>query len=646
MRTAFALLATLCALVNPVLLSAHGGLRRSDPEAGATLGATPKTVRLFFSEPPELSLAEIQVFDASGVAQQTARPQRVLEEPRSLVVPVRPLEKGVYVVNWRVVSAIDGHATSGSFAFGVKMPPSGAAITAQTANPPAPALELIARWLLIAGFVVVLGAAVATVAGFGGAADLLLAWCGWGIAATGLALFGMAQSRGAGTGLSDLLRTGLGQALLGRGTALALAGAALTVAAARPARRRGAMEVTAFAALAGVAVHASSGHAGAARGAALAASVAAQWAHFAAAGVWLGGLAALLLGLRGAPSDEKATRVRRFARLAALALLAIVATGIFRGYRELSALNDLRYTEYGRALAIKVGVTAAIALLGAVNRWFSVPRAAASLRSLRRAGGGELALATAAIAAAAALGMLPPPASGFGGGMRQLTLSGADFATTVRVELTVGSDRPGPNEFTLRAVDYDSREPVEARRVALRFAPIDDPGIDPTWLPLERSPANAYVGTGANLSFDGRWRVTALVERASDAVEVPLDLQIAGPVLPVSATRIPGAAPHYTVEVPRVGYVRVEPQSERPGATTLTITFFHVVLEPRPIQDIVVTLAAREGPVRPLHVRRIDAHRFTAEATFVPGRNTIVVVARGEEGNRTRTSVSLDIPPS
>jgi hypothetical protein len=293
-----------------------------------------------------------------------------------------------------------------------------------------------------------------------------------------------------------------------------------------------------------------------------------------------------------------------------------------------------------------VAVTAAIVLLGAVNRWFSVPRAAVSLRALRGAGAGELALAVAAMAAAAMLGMLPPPASGFGGGMRQIRLSGADFGTTVRVDLTVGSDRPGPNEFTLRAVDYDSREPVQARRIALRFSPVDDPGIEPTWLPLDPSANGTYSASGANIAFDGRWQLTARVERGRDAVEVPLALDIPGPARPVSATRIPGAAPHFTVEVPRVGHVRVEPQRERPGATTMTMTFFNVLFEPRPIQDAVVTLATGDGNARALPLRRIDAHRFVADVVFAPGPNTIAVVARDVDGNRTRTSFTLEIPRS
>ena len=56
-----------------------------------------------------------------------------------------------------------------------------------------------------------------------------------------------------------------------------------------------------------------------------AATIGAQWAHFAAVGIWLGGLAALLLAVRGAPSATKAAAVRRFSSIAGVGLLVVVA---------------------------------------------------------------------------------------------------------------------------------------------------------------------------------------------------------------------------------------------------------------------------------------------------------------------------------
>ena len=67
---------------------AHAGLQVSEPLAGATLGDTPRTVRLAFSERPEASLSDIRVLDVGGVERQIGSPQPVADDPLSLTVEV------------------------------------------------------------------------------------------------------------------------------------------------------------------------------------------------------------------------------------------------------------------------------------------------------------------------------------------------------------------------------------------------------------------------------------------------------------------------------------------------------------------------------------------------------------------------------
>src|SRR5687767_591602 len=128
-RRAFTAAIVGALLITSGSVAAHGGLRRADPPAGAALGAAPKIIRLFFTEPPEASLSDIAVVDLKGTAYQDGRPQAVPGDPLSLTVPLRRLEKGVYIVNWRVVSAVDGHLTSGSYAFGIGVVPATATIS-------------------------------------------------------------------------------------------------------------------------------------------------------------------------------------------------------------------------------------------------------------------------------------------------------------------------------------------------------------------------------------------------------------------------------------------------------------------------------------------------------------------------------------
>jgi hypothetical protein len=335
--------------------------------------------------------------------------------------------------------------------------------------------------------------------------------------------------------------------------------------------------------------------------------------------------------------------VRRFSGLAGAALLIVVVTGVWRTLDGVASWRDLIATGYGRAVAAKIVLLVAIASLGAMNRWRSVPAAATSLRPLRRIASGELALAAGALAAAALLGALPPPASGFGA-PTEIEVSGADFGTTVRVRLTTASDQPGPNRFVAHVVDYDSNAPLPAKRVGLDFTPLDDPGVVPTSLPLEPAPDHSWQGSGANLAFDGRWRIVMRIERDHDSVEVPLEVEARTPPQFVSVERAPAGPPRYTVEVGSEGYVRFSPDPERPGPSQLDVTCFDTVGDARPIEQIVVTTAAGDGPTRSRPVRRLDRNRFVADIELAPGRNRIATITRTADGARVRAEIAIDVP--
>jgi len=648
-RASVLALAVILGGLAPTEARAHAGLRFSNPAAGAALGDTPKVVEITFWEKPEATLSEIRVLDTAGTARQVDRPAPVPDAPTALAVHVRPLEKGVYTVTWRTISSVDGHATVGAFAVGVGVKPSGVVGSGMApAYPPPTPREMVARAVFIAGLVLLLGTAAATVLRFGGSSDLRLAAAGWLAALAGLVLLAAAQRRNAGASYVALAHTAIGRTLLARAVALLAAGAALATAARSadaPADRiRRVMAGVALAALAAMAVHSAAGHAAASGTLAVAIPAAvAQWTHFAAVGVWMGGLAALLLALRGAPSMEKAEAVARFSRIAAVGLLAVAVTGVWRTRNELSSWHDLASTGYGRTVAVKLALAAAIAALGAFNRWRSVPAAATSLRSLRRAGGGELALAAGAVVAAAVLGTLAPPRSGYAA-PTELEAEGADFGTTVRVRLTAASDQPGPNRFLARVVDYDSKDPVPARRVTLRFTPLDDPGVASTSLALDRGAGEAWEGSGPNLAFDGRWRITTRIERERDSVEVPLDVEAKTAPQFVSVERIPGQAPKYTVEVRTEGYVRFSPDSERPGPSVVSVTCYDVVGDERPIEQMVVTFAGPDGHIHTPPLRRLQAGSFVVDVVLNEGRNTLAAVARTGDGVRLRAVVALDVP--
>lgn len=626
----------------PAGASAHAGLLSSTPAPGARLGAAPEVIRLSFSEQPQASLSEVTVLAGGGASEQLSPARQVKGDPLGLEVPVRRLGKGVYTVSWKVVSAVDGHASDGTFAFGVRVSPGVAArgdTRARTSR-----LELLARWVFLLGLLALLGGAVAGVARFGGedGRDLRLAAAGWAVGVVGLALLAEAQRRAAGSSIADLLGTPVGEALLRRALGLLLAGLSLLAARRAPRLRRGALALGAAAVVGVVVAHVEAGHA-AAGSWSTGIAVSAQSAHVLAAGVWLGGLAALLLGFRGAPAAARGAALRRFAALALVCFPLVLATGIVRAADELGSWSELLGTGYGRAVVAKLLLLAFIGGVAARNRTGRLRRSGDGGAGLRRRSIVELVVAVAAVGVAALLGSLAPPVSGQAG-VAGLSASGVDFGTTTRVSLTTASDQPGPNLFRARIEDYDSGTPVMAD-VSLRFTPVDEPWSPPSTLRLARRDDGTYAGSGPNLSTDGRWRVEAVVQHGDSAVVVPLELDLPVPDQFVSVLDIPGSPrpPEYTMQT-QDGYIRISPDPYRPGRGRIYVNTYSVFETGVRTDQIVVTAAAAgRAPVQ-LPVRRLGPSRFVADIHLRRGPLQVGVVAHTRDGSRLRGVFHIHIP--
>ena len=620
----------------------HAGLVRSDPIAGGSLGATPSAVQLTFSEEPQPDLSTITVLDADGAVRAAGRPEPAAADPHALVVRVPDLERGVYTVTWRVVSAIDGHPSAGTYSFGVGASPGGAAQAASAGNLDPALSEVFGRWLLVLGLVLLLGLAVVSLLGLGIAAERrwlpeLAALC----SVLGLGLTIETQRSHAAAPLADLLATPVGRALLWRGLAVAIAVAALVLVRRTPRWRRWLMAAMTVAVLAAMGVHVSSGHA-AATGPLRDARILNQWVHFVAVGVWIGGLAALLAGVSGAPTAEKATAIRRFSTVALITLLVVAASGTVRAVSEVASWDELIDTRYGQAIVAKVGLVAALAALGALNRWRSVPTAGTDLGRLRRTSTGELGLAAAAVAATALLGALPTPAAA-----RPeppgIVVSGSDFATTVRATLTAVSSEPGPNRFSVELVDYDSHEPVPADLVSLHFRAPDDPGVAPTTLALEPAPGGTYAAAGANVAFDGRWQVDVLVEHGDSSRVVPLELEVSGPPRFVSIERRPDGPVRYTLQLTETAFVLVYATPARAGPSVVSLSYFDPLAGEIPVEDVVVTSRDLDGERHQATTRRLGAGRFEADVMLHAEHTTVSAVTRSVvSGRRYHISVDLE----
>lgn len=98
---------------------AHAQLLKAVPPVGGTVTASPKEIRIKFSEGVEPHFSGIMLATEAGDAQPTGKPGVDPADASVLIVTIgRPLKPGVYTVTWRAVS-VDTHKTQGRFNFTV-----------------------------------------------------------------------------------------------------------------------------------------------------------------------------------------------------------------------------------------------------------------------------------------------------------------------------------------------------------------------------------------------------------------------------------------------------------------------------------------------------------------------------------------------
>ena len=97
---------------------------RSTPAAGAVLEASPRRVVIMFSGEPDAARSGIAVVDAKGKRVKGVSAARAVPgDTLKLQAAVRdPLSTGRYTVRWNAMT-LDGHASTGSFAFRIKLAP-------------------------------------------------------------------------------------------------------------------------------------------------------------------------------------------------------------------------------------------------------------------------------------------------------------------------------------------------------------------------------------------------------------------------------------------------------------------------------------------------------------------------------------------
>ena len=527
-RIATAAAALVAAAVLPAAAFAHAYIVRTVPAAAAILDTSPTTVQLTFDEAVEPRFAAISVSDPAGDQLTTGRVARSPADPDTLVVPVRHLGRGWYLVYWRAIS-VDGHPVHGAYTFAVGplpgnppefVPPH----TSQSATEPR---LVIARWavfllallsvgLFVLRMTILRGLLRTSVPGrpltiaFAVAASLtLVAVPVYLEIATAVDSLRSVLDVGALVPLFHV--TAFGRAWLDFELCFALfvAAAAIALALDRPERpARSLAELLALAgalaaAAAALVVPGLAGHA--AQTSPRVISVLVDWVHLAAASVWLGGLAGLLVVAgtlpRGKRSDGLVPAAMRFSPAAIGSVLLIVASGVGASIIHLPLLSALWQTSYGVAILVKAGLVLAALAVAALHRRGRRPWPVAL--------GIETALVAGTVLAAAILSSLPPPAAALAEESQSLASVGPGrVASTLHVRgytlqvLVAPNTAIKPNSFALR-ITKDG-QPVRGADVRLGFEMLDMQMGNETYQLVESSPG-IYTRAAPALIMAGRW---------------------------------------------------------------------------------------------------------------------------------------------
>ncbi|HEX8941320.1 MAG TPA: copper resistance protein CopC [Candidatus Limnocylindrales bacterium] len=660
-RLAAVLLAALAAAsIGTGQAAGHALLVSSDPAAGAALPSGPPAVTLTFTEAPDPHLSTVRVLDRTGRSVAGGPLAAVPGQPDALRVPLEQLQDGIFTVAWRTVSSVDGHIATGAFSFTVgnvggagtggpgiggaggtngTTAATGVAASASGSAAISP-LGVVGRWLLYLGLALLLGTSLlaAVTPRRWSVADVRLLAASWLLAVGGTLVLVVAGALDAGVDLPALAASSLGRAALLRLAPLVVAGPAVAVVRA-PRRRPEALGAIAVAAAAAMLVDAAWSHA--ASGPYPWPNIGVQWLHVLAVGGWLGALPALLLGIRGEPSEASAGLAGRFATWGAVGIGAVALTGVVRAVVEIGQPGALLGSDFGRLVLLKSGLLVGLAGLGAVNHFRNVPAAARALGGLRRAAALELGLGAVILLVAAALVDVAPPtevASAAAPGQARpsgppaLVVEGHDYATSVRLRLTISPGTVGQDTFTATVVDYDTGAAVRAARILLRFQQPARPDVGASDLVLLPAADGSLRASGSNLSFDGEWTIQAVVDETTTSAVVPIQVTLSPPPEQVDVNRAPGSPTLYTVHLPGGQTVQVYLDPGQPGPNDLHATWFDAAGTELPVDGVVFRIESGQATPAAPAVRVLDAGHEVARVTVGATPITVVLSATTIEG--------------
>jgi copper transport protein len=486
------------------------------------------------------------LLDLNGQAVSGLHLSQSPDDPRLLVVDLPPLTQGVFSLNWRALSAADGHSSQGLLVFGVRQTPGDS--LAAAVNGPDP-FQTAARALVdvaicgLFGTLLVLRLLLSSRSSSEAYPAFRRRAAIW---AVGMAVLGvvasliqwLSQAAASGSGgpfdwpaAAELLwTTQWGQLWLLRQALLLVAAALIFV------RRRALPGPSWWAALAlslGVLLsYVFTTHAASLSAPFL--PLLAGFLHLSAAGLWIGGLVALVVIILPILAREPGAREgfqavwSGFGRYALVAVGFTLATGLFNALGLVASPMALLSNPYGRSLLLKTGTVMAVGMLGIGNSLALHPALSARLAHfLRRPAGWSPFSARRlplTIALEATLGLVifllagllasTPPANGPDERYAGLTQPDSLTQTVddLVITLAVRPNHPGQNITDVRVNSNRRPAPAEIMRVILRTTYLgealgtqnaDAALVEPGLYRLGASP----------FSLPGPWQVEVVVRR-------------------------------------------------------------------------------------------------------------------------------------
>jgi copper transport protein len=553
-------LAAVAVVVTAAPALAHAELVSTDPVGGTAPAKAPKRIVLRFSEPVEIALGSIRVYDESGERVDAGRATHLAGDNRSVTTALPELDRGAYVVTWRTISA-DSHPIHGAFTFRVGPAPASddsAALTrrllaAEGGSPVVGSLYSLSRLASYALLILLVGGTAFLVLAWPAGGTLArvrrLLWGAWAgvtaataagiplqsVYAGGLPLSNMAKS----SVITGVLDTRYGRMSTVRLVLLVAAVPVLVVLLRRaPAFPR---PLLAAAAVLGGGMLVTPGLAGhAAIQDLVPLAIGADLVHMTGISVWLGGLTVLLtcvLFRREAADLERV--VPRFSTMAFWSVVTIASSGLFLGWREVRSVYALTSTTYGRLLMIKVALFTGLVVLGALSRrWVHLrwrapamalspgPGAAAADRDaetvtrLRRTVGAEVVIAAGVLVVATLLVNAQPARSA-----ASRPYSTELKAKDLLVNITLDPAKAGSTALHVYTLT-PSGAVKEVAELTASFR-LPDRDVGPLKVNLQRAGPGHFSAYGFDIPLRGTWQLEVVARLTEfDQVRTSADIPV------------------------------------------------------------------------------------------------------------------------